>query len=84
MLWSPEVKSEAQLLTVVAGLGRNLRPGGILLIREQRRFPAERLRRLPSLLAERGFMLEKQVATASGGILFCARKRLIDQVRYAA
>jgi hypothetical protein len=34
VLWIPEVKSEAQLLTVVAGLGRNLRPDGILLIRQ--------------------------------------------------
>ena len=31
VLWIPEVKSEAQLLTVVAGLGRDLRPDGILL-----------------------------------------------------
>ena len=84
VLWIPEVESEAQLLVVVARLGRNLRPEGILLIRQQRQFPAERLRRLPSLLAERGFMLEKQIATASGGILFCARKRLIDQLRCAA
>ena len=84
VLWIPEVKSEAQLLTVIAGLGRNLRPDGILLIRQQRQFPAGRLRRLASLLAERGFVLEKQTATASGGILFCARKRLVDQVRYAA
>jgi len=84
VLWIPEVKSEAQLLTVIAGLGRNLRPDGILLIRQQRQFPAGRLRRLASLLAERGFVLEKQTATASGGTIFCARKRLFDQVRYAA
>ena len=84
VLWIPEVKSEAQLLTVIAGLGRNLRPDGILLIRQQRQFPAGRLRRLASLLAERGFVLEKQTATASGGTIFCARKRLVDQVRYAA
>jgi len=75
VLWIPEVKSEAQLLTVIAGLGRNLRPDGILLIRQQRQFPAGRLRRLASLLAERGFVLEKQTAPASGGTIFCARKR---------
>jgi hypothetical protein len=70
VVWIPEVESEAQLLALVACLGRSLRADGALLIIQQCWFAANRLRYLPSLLIDQGFQFEKQMITAGGSRLF--------------
>ncbi|MDB5407637.1 MAG: hypothetical protein JWL84_2549 [Rhodospirillales bacterium] len=67
----PRVASDLALLHVVTRLGGDLRPGGMLVLRDDRPLAAGQRRQLLNLLAQRGFVPIDRVASflASGGIL---------------
>jgi hypothetical protein len=73
LLWIPEISSETALTGALAQLGRNLRPGGTLVVGDQRHGAAQALRRW---LARNGFLPTQQIALpGAGGTLLAARKK---------
>jgi len=75
VLLVPDIASEGELTAVLARLGRDLRDGGMLVVRGAHRLLGGRLRRL---IDASGFTLTRRDARADdGSILLCARKRAI-------
>jgi hypothetical protein len=83
ILWIPSVPSHARLRQTLQRLSRDLRPDGVLVLRDQRK-DAD-VFRLRKLLAESGFEPDRQTVGARvDGLLLCARKRSAVQMRRAA
>jgi len=83
IMWIPSVPSDACLRQTLQRLGRDLRPGGMLVLRDQRKVVD--VFRLRKLLAKSGFEPDRQTVGASAdGLLLCARKRQTAQMRRAA
>jgi hypothetical protein len=81
----PSVSNELALLRVVARLGGDLRPGGMLVVRDDRRVPGGERRQLLRLLAQRGFVPIDRVAPwlESGGILRMRKVTEAAEIRAA-
>jgi hypothetical protein len=76
MLLVPGVRSDAELVNVIARLGRSVRAGGKLVLRDARGLLTNRTPYVRRLLANNGFMLMRQVVhPANGGMILHARKQ---------
>ena len=82
LLWIPAVASEAEISAALVQLGRNLRPGGMLVVGDERRVKSWSL---PSWVAQHGFLATRQVALSGGrGVLLAARKESLGDARQRA
>jgi hypothetical protein len=76
VLLVPGVRNDAELVTVITRLGRNVRAGGKLVLRDARGILTNRTPYMRRLLADHGFTLVRQVLhPANAGMILHARKQ---------
>jgi hypothetical protein len=76
ILIAPDVQTESDLRSVVARLGRDLRPRGVLVMSYAQSCSSFDERRLRRLLIDGGFTAAERIAgRGDAGTLWCARKQ---------
>ena len=84
ILIAPNVKSEADLRTVLTRLGRDLRPRGLLVLSHAQNCSSFNERHLRRLLTEGGFTAVERIAEHGDvGTLWCAHKQAASLRRAA-
>jgi hypothetical protein len=74
-LWILETQDAAELRTLLAGCGRDLRSDGTLLVGFDTHGPADKPARLGEVLIKCGFLPIKEAHSAGRGFLVCTRKK---------
>jgi hypothetical protein len=84
VLWLLSIPTEANPIEALSHLGRDLRPGGRLVIRLPRGASPDRIRRLRRALLDRGFLPTATIEDlTAANTLVCARKSGALQARAA-